>query len=453
MGWNDATPQIKWSEVVHFTPRQQEAMEAVQNHRFVLMGGTRGPGKSYWLRWALVELMIYWNMQGFPNVRTMLGCESYPVLRDRQISKITQEFPEWLGIVKDSKTDGLGFHLHDAFGNGVMALRNLDNPEKYKGAEFAAIGVDQLEQIPLVTFNLLRGSLRWPGIRDTKFLATGNPGGVGHAWNVAYWLEKIYPPEMGNIADEFVFIRVKPDENPHLDEQYWKDLKSLPPKLQRAWLEGDYYVFSGQAFPSWSNEAHVVQPFDIPVLWPKWRGLDWGLANPFCCLWLTKDPDIGRIYVYREAYSSDMTDTQQAKMINDMTPPMEYIPITYADPSLWIRKTMGDYISTTADEFNRNGVYLQRADNDRLSGKRKVDRLLMNLPDGKPGLQVFSTCKNLIRTLPYLIYDENKAEDVDSGQEDHAYDSLRYGLTNTRYNTIKKDVHPAKHPLETTRYI
>ena len=73
-----------------------------------------------------------------------------------------------------------------------------------------------------------------------------------------------------------------------------------------------------------------------------------------------------------------------------------------------------------------------KANNDRLGGKRKVDRVLSMLPDGKPGLIIYSTCTNLLRTLPVLPYDPIMVEDVDSEAEDHAYDALRYGLTNYR---------------------
>jgi hypothetical protein len=40
---------------------------------------------------------------------------------------------------------------------------------------------------------------------------------------------------------------------------------------------------------------------------------------------------------------------------------------------------------------------------------------------------------NLIRTLPLLVLDEHNPEDVNTTQEDHAYDALRYGLTNIRF--------------------
>ena len=46
------------------------------------------------------------------------------------------------------------------------------------------------------------------------------------------------------------------------------------------------------------------------------------------------------------------------------------------------------------------------------------------LKEGK--LKIFSSCVHLIRTLPALTYDKTKVEDVDTKQEDHAYDAVRY---------------------------
>lgn len=41
-------------------------------------------------------------------------------------------------------------------------------------------------------------------------------------------------------------------------------------------------------------------------------------------------------------------------------------------------------------------------------------------------LVVFSTCADLIRTLPVLQHDPDKPEDLDTNAEDHAADELRY---------------------------
>ena len=45
-----------------------------------------------------------------------------------------------------------------------------------------------------------------------------------------------------------------------------------------------------------------------------------------------------------------------------------------------------------------------------------------------PGVIIFSTCNNLIRTLPALVYDQRHPEDIAAGSEDRAFDALRYGL-------------------------
>jgi nitrate reductase beta subunit len=96
---------------------------------------------------------------------------------------------------------------------------------------------------------------------------------------------------------------------------------------------------------------------------------------------------------------------------------------------MWTKKNFEDKTFSTFDEYAAEGVPLTKADNDRMTGKRKVSTLLEDLDDGRPGLIVFSNCVNLIRTLPALPYDKTRVEDVDTAAEDHAYDGLRYGLT------------------------
>jgi hypothetical protein len=48
--------------------------------------------------------------------------------------------------------------------------------------------------------------------------------------------------------------------------------------------------------------------------------------------------------------------------------------------------------------------------------------------DGRPGLIVFSTCRNLIRRLPATVYSRTHPEDVDDSCEQQLVDALRYGL-------------------------
>jgi len=119
---------------------------------------------------------------------------------------------------------------------------------------------------------------------------------------------------------------------------------------------------------------------------------------------------------------------------------------------MWTRKTQ-EFVTSSAQVYAQNGVYLHRGNNDRLDGKRKIDRLLLDQEDGMPGLLIFNTVYNLPKQLSQLMYDKHNAEDVDSSMEDHAYDALKYLLSNVRdYRKAEKPVYN-KSPFLSLRNI
>ena len=63
------------------------------------------------------------------------------------------------------------------------------------------------------------------------------------------------------------------------------------------------------------------------------------------------------------------------------------------------------------------------------------DQVRMRLigDDGRPMMYFFSTCRDSIRTLPALQHDADKPEDVDTEQEDHAPDEIRYACMSRPY--------------------
>lgn len=232
------TKEVKFSELAKFLPKQEDAKLASQRFKFVLYGGSLGSGKSYWLRW----MMIYWliKMAGeykIKGIRAGLFCEDYPSLNDRHLSKVKYEFPSWLGTFNEAKHE---FTLKPKYGSGVIAFRNLDDPEKYLSVEFAIMGVDEINRNPVVTFRELRKRLRWAGIKQVKFLAACNPR--GEAWVKNMWVKRMFTPEE-NEQYEFVFVPALPTDNPYLDASYWKSLESLPPAERKAFLEGDWDSF------------------------------------------------------------------------------------------------------------------------------------------------------------------------------------------------------------------
>lgn len=248
--------------------------------RYMLYGGARGGGKSKLLRWGLLYMLLRWFLEdGHRDVRVGLFSEDYPTLKDRQISKIAREFPAWLGELKTSTKEGLGFFLYEEWGGGAILLRNLDDPEKYQSAEFAGIAVEELTKQEKSTFDILRGSLRWPGIDHTFFWGATNPGGIGHVWVKQLWIDRDFPIEMKHIAKQFAFVQSLPADNPHLPQSYWDELNSLPEQLRKAWVEGLWDAFVGQAFMEWRDAVHVkkVEP---PDGWMCTAGMNWGYSTP-----------------------------------------------------------------------------------------------------------------------------------------------------------------------------
>ena len=219
------------------------------------------------------------------------------------------------------------------------------------------------------------------------------------------------------------------------------------PEVARALRKGDWSVFAGQAFPGWTRERMVCKPFEIPDYWPRWRALDYGFVHPFVAGWLTMDTKTQRVYVYRAVKQSELTDTEQARLMKQMTPKDEKINHSYASPDMWARKTKGTKVFTSVDEYKDEGVILTRADDDRLGGKRKLDRLLMDALDGKPMLQVFDPYYDVFRCMETLVRDDHNPEDVKKVDGDDPYDMLRYGMTNLNQPEHKK-AEPMKHPLK-----
>ena len=229
---------IKFSELSHFLPKQKEAQLASKRFKFVLYGGSLGSGKSHWLRW----MMLYWLMKYYAKydkkgIRVGLFCEDYVSLNDRHLTKIKFEFPNWLGKFNESKHE---FTLAPEYGSGIIAFRNLDDPEKYLSVEFAAMGVDEINRNPVSTFRELRKRLRWEGIPDVKFMAACNP--IGEAWVKNMWVKRLFPPEEKE-QYEFVYVPALPTDNPYLPQEYYKSLESLPEAQRKAYLEANWDAF------------------------------------------------------------------------------------------------------------------------------------------------------------------------------------------------------------------
>ena len=192
---------------------------------------------------------------------------------------------------------------------------------------------------------------------------------------------------------------------------------------------------------------HVVEPFQIPNHWRRFKGVDYGYTSPSAALWCAIDPNDGTILVYRELYAKGLTgeDLAQAMSQLEMEDPGSVPGVL--DTAAWNRT---GYTGPTIGEIlNRNGLKLRPADKNRIAGKIQLhERFKVNQTTGRPKMQFFSTCKNLIAEFETIPMDKTNSEDVDTHSSDHAYDALRYAVmsrprqqsTFDTFGQIKQDV-------------
>jgi hypothetical protein len=427
------------SQDVIFKPNggpQTEFLAA--SEREVFYGGARGGGKSYAM---LVDPLRYCSKA---HHRALLIRRTMPELRDL-ISKsqllYSKAYPgaKWREQEKEWRFPS-GAKIEFGY------AENMTDVLRYQGQSYTWIGIDELPQYPSPDiYNFLRSSLRSVDKDIPVYLrATGNPGNIGSQWvkemfvdpaepNSAFEIKIDTPVGVKTITRRF--IPAKLQDNPYLmqTDDYYAMLASLPDTQRKQFLDGDWDAYEDSAFPEFSRSVHVVEPFEIPKGWYRFRAADWGYSSPACVLWFAVDYN-NNLWVYRELYTSKITADVFARKVIELESG-EYIQYGVLDSSTWAKR--GDVGPSIAETMIQQGCRWRQSDRSpksRISGKLEIHkRLSMN---GKePGLRVFNNCRNLIRTITTLPVDNKNPEDVDTNAEDHAYDALRYGC-------MSRPMHP-----------
>ena len=412
----------------------------------VLYGGAAGGGKSYAM---VADPVRYFNN---PLSRGLLVRRSTEELREL-ISVSKQLYPKAIPGIKFMERDKTWV----APSGATLWMSYLDRDDdvmRYQGQAFNWIGLDELTQWPTpFAWNYMRSRLRTTKSSGLPLYmrATTNPGGGGH-----FWVKKMFiDPAPANTAFDATdehgetivwpkghskegqplfkrrFIPANLFNNPYLaeDGMYEANLLSMPEHQRRQLLEGDWSISEGAAFSEFNPKIHVVDPFEIPHSWAKFRACDYGYGSMTAVLWFAVTP-AEQIVVYRELYINKVTASELADMINEIEHG-EKIRYGVLDSSLWHNR--GDTGPSLAEQMIMKGCRWRPSDRSkgsRIAGKNEIHRRLMvDEFTEEPQLVFFNTCRNIITELPSLPLDKNNPEDVDTKVNiDHGYDALRYGL-------------------------
>lgn len=433
---------------VIFSPNPGPQTEFLaSSEREVLYGGAGGGGKTYAL---IADAMRYFEN---PNFNGLILRRSTDELREI-VWKTQELYPKifkgakW-GEKKSQWTFPSGAKLW------LTYLERDQDVLRYQGQAFSYIAFDELTQYPTpFAWNYMRSRLRTTDSElPTYMRATTNPGGVGHGWVKRMFIDPapentkfvakdletgddlVYPDSHDKAGEPLFyrrFIPAKLQDNPYLMEggQYEANLLSLPEMQRRQLLEGDWTISDGAAFSEFRLNEHVIEPFDIPDNWRRFRSCDYGYSSYSAVHWFAIDPNFSTLINYRELYLTKHTGRDLAKAVMEAEDG-ERIDYGVLDSSCWHNR--GQLGPSIAEEMISQGCRWRPSDRTngaRVAGKNRFHEVLkIDENTGLPGIQFFNTCRQIIADLPVIPSDPRGSDDIDPRYAtDHAYDSVRYAV-------------------------
>jgi len=447
-----------------------------------LYGGAAGGGKSE----LLLMLPILYGFHEHPGFHGVLFRQTFPQLEESLIPR-SHGFYKHLGATyNDTK------HFWTFPSGARIRLSYLDTEKdarEHDTAEYHYVGFDELTAFIEFVYRYITSRVRStisgvpPLIRSAS-----NPGNRGHVWVRTRFVAPA--PEGGaRLFDSFTqtyrfFVRARLTDNPFLmkkDPGYLNRLRILPEAEQRAKIDGDWWVFSGQVFNEWrdpfigaafhgepGNACHVIPDFEPPYWWPRIISADWGYTAKTWVGWGAVAPD-GRLFLYRE-YAREKTSIEEwgadVRRISQFELPN--LGCATLDPSAWGKR--GEAKTLEQQITEATGIRWDPADNDRLGGKLLMHEMLrwkprppryipaegfneetaqrilrmqgpgiydeylkMFQPEeperNLPKLQVCRSCEYFREAIPACIYEQRdgkNTEDVADFDGDDPYDGGRY---------------------------
>lgn len=401
-------------------PKQIEFFKAT--NRFIAYGGARGGGKSWAARIKSILLAINYN-----GIQILFLRRTLPELRENHVIPMKKILNNTAKFSEQSKTF--------SFPNGSRIVlgycKNESDVLQYQGQSYDVIFMEEATQFTEFQFMALTESNRSSGLCQKRFKPrmyfTCNPGGVGHHWVKRLFIDKSY--RNSECQNDYVFIKSLVFDNNFIIENspdYIRTLENLPEDRRRAMLYGDWDVYSGQYFPEFDRNVHVIEPFEIDGAYTKYFAMDYGmdmLAGYFIAV------DIfGKAFVYKEIYKSGLIISEAAEIILLLKGDDEICQFI-APPDMWNRQH--DTGKSVAEIFGEYGIFLNRADNRRIQGWYNLKEWLkVSEINGvkSSNVKIFSNCKNLIRCLPLVQHDSRVPNDVSKEPHEltHSLDALRY---------------------------
>ena len=432
-------------------PSEKQKLFLLARKKHVGFGGARGGGKSWGIRTKGKLLGLK-----YPGIKELIVRRTYPELLNNHVNPLREELH---GIARYNKSEKVFTFFNGSTIRFGYCACDADLMQ-YQGAEYDVIFLDEATNLQEEWVKKITACLR--GVNDfpKRIYYTFNPGGPSHGYFKRLFIDRKY--EDWENPEDYTFIQSLVTDNKALmasQPDYIKQLEALPPKLREAWLYGRWDIYEGQFFEDFRAEpdaalcekagitveeakdqgrfTHVIAPLDLNSGsrrgWQIYRSYDFGYAKPFSCAWWAIDYD-GVMYRILELYGCTGVPNEGLKW----TPDQQFAEIArverehpwlkgksilgVADPAIW-DASRGESVADTAARY---GIYFTPGDHERIAGWMQCHYRLQFDEHGYPRMYVFEGCKGFLRTIPLMMYDDHKVEDLDTSLEDHIADEWRY---------------------------
>lgn len=429
-------------------------------------GGAGGGGKSHLARVGAIYLNMLAAQSGIDRPRSIIATSNYPLLTDRQIGRL-EAMRDW-GKVTESRAHGLHFRFHDA-ALGVIALRNLDDPAKYRGTEAHAAFIDESTELPeqikgYDTLASLLYPLRVPGgYSPIPLILTFNPDGVGFRWHYDLFITRRNIKQLD--PERVLYLPATMDDNLMLDhEAYEANLRSYGEYIYMARRYGLWLSPSGAVFPNLTPTTQQFSyrkafPHGIPRHWKRVIGIDYGVKAPYCAVWIAIDPK-GNAWLYRMDYAAGLGSWDQAKRVVGLTGPEERIDAVLCDPNMWAKLPGHDGVPNVAVITDYQKAFSAHSDrfpqpmpanNQNKAHRISVLGRLLDHDNEFPNLYIEESCHEGWSELIGAVYDSRgdlsaKREEMDPRVPDHFIDATQYA-TGWLYDVPQEPTDTTPRPL------
>lgn len=378
--------------------------------RYVVYKGSRGSGKSVaTARKVIVDILVH------PYVNWLVVRQYYGTHKDSTFAGLKRAASD-LGVYDMFKFTTSPLEVVYLPTGQKVLFRGMDDPLKITSievtvGELCRVWYEEAYELKSVNaFDTVEESIR--GLIDDpdgfyQSVITFNP------WSDKHWLKReFFDPSTRRRRCKSLTTTYK--DNPWLNSDYVESLEEMTtrnPNRARVAVYGDWGIAEGLVFDG-CFESRAFSDDEIVGL-PRGRGLDFGFKHdPTAGEYFAIDRDHHIVYVYDEFYRHGMLTQDIAREVNT-------------------RNQTGKIIADCAEQRLITEL--------TLNGVRNIQPCAKGKDSVIHGVQFMQSyhfvirpeCKGLYEEMSTYVYDKDREgnwKNVPQDANNHAIDSLRYGL-------------------------